>query len=131
MICSETLRCAAPGREILPAALSHHCPKSALSALLLPRTCRAIGIARLPRISLPVSLKRGYHVMYGSPPMRSIGLWIAILAIVLFVVAWHYGIITSVALVWWSIIVGIWNLLCDVGNTFKDFIKDVFSQPLR
>ncbi len=61
--------------------------------------------------------------------MRRIGPWIAFLAIALLVrMAWRHGIITSVALALKDLVASIWNLLCDVGNTFRDVVRSVLSQ---
>ncbi len=58
-------------------------------------------------------------------------MWVATLAIALLAgVAWRYGIITTIALALKGIIVGIWNLLCDIGSTFRDFLREVLSKPI-
>ncbi len=60
--------------------------------------------------------------------LRSTGPWIAIPAVALLAgMAWHYGIIASVARTLMAIVVNIWDLLCDVGRIFRDVVKTVFS----
>ena len=56
------------------------------------------------------------------------GKWITILAIAVLVgVAWDYGIITSVALLLQSVVVGIWNMLVDVAVACRDFLQYVLD----
>ncbi len=69
------------------------------------------------------------HKRLNVPKMRSIGPWIALAAIALLVrMAWRHGIIISVALAFRDLAVSIWNLLCDVGDTFRDVVQSVLSQ---
>ena len=54
-----------------------------------------------------------------------VGMWIAILAIAvcvppLFIVAWHYGIVTSATLILKDIIVSVRTMLHDMAAALKD-----------
>jgi hypothetical protein len=58
--------------------------------------------------------------------LRIGGKWMRILAVGLLVgAAWHYGIITSVALALKLVVVVIWNMLCDLADACGDFLQYV------
>ncbi len=50
--------------------------------------------------------------------------WIALLVIAFLIgMAWHYGIITSAALLLKQLAVAIWNMLCDMADAVGDFLQ--------
>ncbi len=61
--------------------------------------------------------------------MRSIGPWIALVVILLVVgMAWRYGIIRPVVRTLMVVVIGIWHLVCDLANNFREFLRSLFSQ---
>jgi len=62
-------------------------------------------------------------------PKKGFGaMWFAIpVAVFLFVVAWHYGIVASITLVLKDVFVIIWNMLLGVAG----FIRDSWQCVLR
>ncbi len=102
-----------------------------ITNMLIPGSCFAAGLPIGRKVDIRVRRPLticSFRGITGVSKMGSIVRWAAILAVALLVgMAWHYGIITSVALSLMGIVVGIWNLLCDVGSAFRDVLKNVFS----
>jgi len=64
-----------------------------------------------------------------SPKRQSGGWLIAVLAIALLLgLAWHYGLVISIALALKDFGVGIWNMLCDFASSCGDFLQFVLSR---
>jgi hypothetical protein len=63
-------------------------------------------------------------------PKKGMGaIWIAIPVIAfLLVVAWHYGILTSAALILKDVVVSIWNMLRDIAAALRDFWQYILRQ---
>ncbi len=63
--------------------------------------------------------------------MRTAAKLIAILAIAFLIgVAWHYGVISTLAFALWAVVVWIWNLLYGIAKTFADVVRDVLTRPI-
>ena len=61
--------------------------------------------------------------------MQSIGPWIALVVILILVgMAWRYGIIRPVVHTLLVVVVGIWHLVCDLANNFREFLRSTFGQ---
>ncbi len=64
----------------------------------------------------------------GSPKRMSRG-WIVLVVIALLIgVAWHYGIITSVALALKPLVGSLWDMLSDMATAITDVLQYVFGQ---
>ena len=71
----------------------------------------------------------GPDLHFAKPLVRRV--FIVLLAITLLFAAWHYGIITSAALVLKTVALGIWGILRDLAAACADFLRYIDSQRSR